>query len=648
MCFSPPPRYYIAGKCKNLLDGGTSLSPSLGLDSAAALLRSVSLHFTRIRWQTDSLPCDPPRSLSQLSQMDLTFCSLLFVLHAAAVTGGPGPIVDVIVDRYDIPRVCPREVQTEDFIRYHFNGTFYADGKKFDSSHDRGKAFISQVGLGRLITGMDRGLQGMCVNERRRITIPPHLAYGSIGTGGVIPPDAVLVYDVLLLDIWNAEDKVQIRALSKPASCNRTVVVSDFVRYHYNGTLLSGEAFDSSHSRNRTYDTYVGQGDLIKGMDEGLLGMCVGERRIIIIPPFLAYGVNGSGTQVPPQATLVFEVLMVDLFNPKDDLIVELKEVPEGCTRRTVTGDYIRYHYNGTFQDGTPFDSSYQRNSTYNTYIGMGYVIRGMDKALQGLCMGEKRRITIPPHMAYGEDGVGDLIPGSAVLVFDIHVIDFHNTEDRVQIKVTNKPKECSVTSEADDLIHYRYNCSLMDGTLLYSSDHNKSPSITTLGANSVILGLEKGLSGMCVGERREVIIPPHWGHGENGAGGVPRSAVLFFELELVELQKGVPEGYMFVWLEDSPEPLFPAMDLNGDEEVPLEEFSAFIMLQVKEARGRLRPGVDADSIIKDMFNNQDRNQDGKIVEDELKLKVDEESEPLFIDIIVVILLCYCVSKLKE
>lgn len=50
-------------------------------------------------------------------------------------------------------------------------------------SHDRGKAFISQVGLGRLITGMDRGLLGMCVNERRRITVPPHLAYGSIGAG---------------------------------------------------------------------------------------------------------------------------------------------------------------------------------------------------------------------------------------------------------------------------------------------------------------------------------------------------------------------------------------------------------------------------------------------------------------------------------
>uniref|UniRef100_A0A665SZL1 peptidylprolyl isomerase n=1 Tax=Echeneis naucrates TaxID=173247 RepID=A0A665SZL1_ECHNA len=563
----------------------------------------------------------------RLSQMDPIISALFFLLHVAAADCTGGPLVDVIIDRYDIPRVCPREVQTEDFIRYHFNGSLFADGKKFDSSHDRGKAFISQVGLGRLITGMDRGLQGMCVNERRRITVPPHLAFGSIGAGGIIPADAVLVYDVLLLDIWNAEDKVQSRTISKPETCTRTTAPSDFLRYHYNGTLLSGETFDSSHSSNKTYDAYLGQGDLIPGMDEGLVGMCVGERRIIIVPPFLAYGENGYGTTVPPQATLVFEVLLVDVFNPKDDLIVEVKEVPEGCTRRTVAGDYIRYHYNGTFQDGVAFDSSYQRNSTYNTYIGMGYVIRGMDKALQGLCMGEKRRITVPPHLAYGEEGVGELIPGSAVLVFDIHVIDFHNPNDAVEIKVTHKPQECNVISEADDLIQYCYNCSLMDGTLLYSSDQFNSPSTTTLGGNKVIQGLEEGLSGMCVGEKREVVVPPHWGHGENGAAGVPKSAVLLFELELVELQKGVPEGYMFVWLGDGPDPLFPAMDLNGDKEVPLEEFSSFIMIQVKEGKGRLRPGLDSDGIIKDMFDNQDLNKDGRIIEDELKPEGDEESE---------------------
>ncbi|XP_024128307.1 peptidyl-prolyl cis-trans isomerase FKBP10 [Oryzias melastigma] len=556
--------------------------------------------------------------------MDPTKPLELLILVCAA-TCGSNPLVDIVVDRYHIPRVCPREVQTEDFVRYQFNGTFHENGQQFDSSHDRGKAFISQVGLGRLITGMDRGLLGMCVNERRRITVPPHLAYGSIGAGGVIPPDSILVYDVHLLDIWNPEDKVQIRTLSKPAACSRGASASDFVRYHYNGSLLTDETFDSRYSSNETYDTYLGQGDLIKGLEEGLLGMCVGERRVIIVPPFLAYGEQGHGAEIPPQATLVFEVLMVDLFNPKDDLTVEVTEVPEGCTRRTVVGDYVRYHYNGTFQDGALFDSSYQRNSTYNTYIGMGYVIHGMDKALQGLCTGEKRRIVIPPHLAYGEKGVGGLIPGSAVLVFHIHIIDFHNPKDSVQIRVTHKPRECNATSEADDWIKYRYNCSLMDGSLLYSSDHYDSPSVTTLGANKVIVGLEEGLKGMCVGERREVVVPPHWAHGENGAGDVPRSAVLLFELELVELQKGVPEGYMFVWLGDGPDPLFDAMDINGDKEVPLEEFSNFIHLQVQEGKGRLRPGMEADGIIKDMFDNQDRNKDGKILEEELMVKEDEE-----------------------
>lgn len=49
------------------------------------------------------------------------------------VNCSPGPLLDVVVDRYDIPKVCPREVEIEDFVRYHFNGTFFEDGKKFDS-----------------------------------------------------------------------------------------------------------------------------------------------------------------------------------------------------------------------------------------------------------------------------------------------------------------------------------------------------------------------------------------------------------------------------------------------------------------------------------------------------------------------------------
>lgn len=53
---------------------------------------------------------------------------------------------------------------------------------------------------------------------------------------------------------------------------------------------------------------------------------------------------------------------------------------------------------------------SYQRNNTYNTYIGMGYVIAGMDQALLGVCTGERRKVIIPPHLAYGEKGAGKLV----------------------------------------------------------------------------------------------------------------------------------------------------------------------------------------------------------------------------------------------
>uniref|UniRef100_A0A669CRX5 peptidylprolyl isomerase n=1 Tax=Oreochromis niloticus TaxID=8128 RepID=A0A669CRX5_ORENI len=533
---------------------------------------------------------------------------------------------DVVVDRYFIPKDCAREVKSGDYVRYHYNATF-VDGKTFDSSHQKGAAKVGLIGEGRLIAGMDKGLQGMCVNERRKITVPPQLAYGNTGAGDVVPPDATLVFDIHLLDLWNKADLVVTTTITTPKDCKRSVMRTDFVRYHFNGTLLDGTIFDSSYTRKQTHNTLVGEGWMIKGMDEGLLGMCVGEIRKIVVPPFKAYGEKGSGNEIPPQATLVFDVLLVDIHNPKDNITVENQLVPESCARRSVVGDYIRYHYNGTFLNGVTFDTSYQRNSTYNTYIGMGYVIMGMDQGLLGICIGEKRRITIPPHLAYGENGAGDVIPPSAVLVFDVHVIDFHNPNDTVAIQVIHRPDVCNETTEANDLVRYHYNCSLMDGTLLFSSHDYGSLQDVELGSDKVIDGLDQGLQGMCVGERRVITVPPHLGHGERGAAGVPSSAVLVFDIELLSFEKGVPPGYLFVWLEDTPADLFEALDMNKNAEVPQEEFAEFIKLQVTEGKGRIKPGLTMEQVVTDMFQNQDRNKDGVITANELKLKVDEDKE---------------------
>ncbi|KAL2101745.1 hypothetical protein ACEWY4_003506 [Coilia grayii] len=541
------------------------------------------------------------------------------------VVCNPGPIEDVVIDRYSVPDNCKREVKDGDFVRYHYNGTF-VNGKKFDSSHDRGVAFMVQVGRRRQIAGVDKGIIGMCVSERRRIVVPPHLAYGSQGAGDVIKPDTTLVFDMVLLDVWNQADRTQTLSLSRPRNCGRSVQKSDFVRFHFNGTLLDGSPFDSSYERSQTQDSLVGEGWLIAGLEEGLLGMCVGERRSITVPPFHAYGEKGYGLHVPPHATLLFSVLLEDLHNPSDKVAVKTLQLPTGCERRSISGDFIRYHYNGTFLNGDTFDSSYRRNQTYNTYIGMGYVIAGMDEGLQGVCAGERRRITLPPHLAYGKHGAGKEIPGSAVLVFDVHVVDFHNPADQVDIQVTQQ-LNCSQRSDLHDHLQYHYNCSLLDGTVLFTSMDYSTPQDVVLGADKVIDGLDEALRGMCVGERRIVRIPPHLGHGEKGAGDVPGSAVLVFELELMALEKGVPPGYLFVWVEEAPAELFQALDLNQDGEVPLQEFSEFIMLQVSEGTGRMKPGVEPADIIADMFKNQDRNEDGRITAEELKLKVQEDAE---------------------
>lgn len=114
--------------------------------------------------------------------------------------------------------------------------------------------------------------------------------------------------------------KLRVGILKKVATCDRKAKVGDVVMVDYTGTLKDGTVFDSSLKDGREpLEFGLGLGQVIKGWDKGVLGMCIGEKRKLVIPPHLAYGSAGAGGVIPPEATLTFTVELKGIrgYEPK-------------------------------------------------------------------------------------------------------------------------------------------------------------------------------------------------------------------------------------------------------------------------------------------------------------------------------------------
>ena len=199
----------------------------------------------------------------------------------------------------------------------------------------------------------------------------------------------------------------------------------DVVAVHYAGTLEDGTEFDNSFKRGEPIEFPLGQGAVIPGWDEGIALLKVGDKARLTIPPELAYGANGAGSVIPPNATLIFDVELMGIregspaapieFDEADLIETEsgLKyyEIVEGTGATPEEGQPVTAHYTGWLEDGTKFDSSLDRGQPFQFVVGVGQVIPGWDEGIGTMKVGGKRLLVIPSDLAYGEAGAGGVIP---------------------------------------------------------------------------------------------------------------------------------------------------------------------------------------------------------------------------------------------
>jgi len=340
--------------------------------------------------------------------------------------------------------------------------------------------------------------------------------------------------------------------------------VGDEVTVHYVGTLLSdGSEFDSSRGRDSPFKFTLGQGQVIRGWDEGVATMRLGERSKFVLSSEYAYGARGHPPTIPADASLVFDVELLSWKSINDlcgdgGVVKTVISKGEGYEKPGLEDEVLARYVVVSADDET---KEIVRSSDEGEYFTLkdGILCPAVKIAIQTMKRGEEVQLEVQPSYAFGDDGFRDgsdtlVLKGNTPVTIKLSLLGWRKVErleaDGSIVKKTLKEGEGYERPNEGAEVTVRFTARLEDGTVFDKSesqtgsiDGGEKEGLTFIqDEEAVVECMDIAVLKMKKGEIAEVKSAPQWAFGAEGkvfeAATVPPNANVVYEIELVSFVK--------------------------------------------------------------------------------------------------------------